>query len=88
MGIIIALIIGGIIGWLAGLAVGRDEGIVGSVVIGIIGAIIGSVIARAFGAGSQSYLAFSWTGVLWSFIGAVIFAGILSFAQGRSHHVS
>ena len=41
MGIIAALIIGGIAGWLAGLIVrGAGFGLIGNIVIGIIGAVV------------------------------------------------
>jgi uncharacterized membrane protein YeaQ/YmgE (transglycosylase-associated protein family) len=86
MSIIVTLIIGGIIGWLAARAVGREEGILASIVIGIIGAFIGTWIARAVGSGTGTYLAISWAGLVWSFIGAVIFAAILNAFQHRTHH--
>ncbi len=86
MSLILALILGGIIGWLGARLVGRDEGIILSVIIGIVGAIIGSFLARIFGSSSQSYLAFSWAGVIWTLIGAVIFAAILNSVQHRSTH--
>ena len=43
MGIIAALIIGGIAGWLAGLIVrGAGFGLIGNIVVGIIGALLAS----------------------------------------------
>lgn len=84
MSIIIALIIGGVIGWLAAAVVGRREGIIASIVIGIVGAIIGGLLAGLFGSSQQSYLSFSWAGLIWSFIGAVIFAALLNSLQHRS----
>jgi uncharacterized membrane protein YeaQ/YmgE (transglycosylase-associated protein family) len=85
MSLLAIIIIGGIIGWLAARLAGRDEGIIGSIVIGIVGAFIGSALASVLNAGAQSYFAFSWSGVLWSFIGAVILSAILNAVQ---HHPS
>jgi len=84
MSLLVALIIGGIIGWLGAALTGRDEGVIGSVAIGIVGSIIGGVLASLFNGGNQAYLAFTWAGVVWSLIGAVIFAAILNTVQHRS----
>ena len=86
MSIIIALIIGGIVGWLAAALAGRREGIIGSVAIGVVGSIIGGVLSSLFRGGSQSYLSLTWPGLVWSFIGALILVIILNAAQHRTHH--
>ena len=50
MGIIAALIIGGIAGWLAGLIVrGAGFGLIGNIVIGIIGALLASWLLPQLG---------------------------------------
>ena len=51
MGLIWALIIGGIIGWLAGLILGRDlpGGVIGNIIAGFIGAWIGSFLLGSWG---------------------------------------
>lgn len=85
MSIIIAIIIGGIIGWLAAAVTGRDEGILGSIAIGIVGSIIGGFIAHLFNS-STGYLNASWSGLVWSFIGAVILAAGLNMIQHGRHH--
>ena len=85
MSIIVAIILGGLIGYLAALVMGRREGILASVIIGIIGSFIGSFISRLFTGGDQSFLAFSWVGLFWSFIGAVILVAIMNAIQ-RPHH--
>lgn len=85
MNLIVSIIEGGIIGWLAALALGRREGIVGSVVIGIVGSIIGGILSSLVGGGD--YLLFSWPGVLWSFVGAIILVAILNGTQYRTHSV-
>ena len=86
MSLLITLFIGGIVGWLAAQFAGREEGIVGSVVIGVIGAIIGGVMSDIFTGSNQSYLAFSWVGLFWAFIGSLILVSILNAMQG--HHSS
>jgi uncharacterized membrane protein YeaQ/YmgE (transglycosylase-associated protein family) len=86
MSLIVALFLGAIIGWLGARITGRDEGIISSVLIGVIGAIIGSALARLLGSGSQSYFMLSWSGVVWSLIGAVIFSALLNAFQHRSSH--
>jgi len=86
MSLLVALIVGGLIGYIAAAVMGRREGIIASVIIGIIGSIIGSFIAMLFNSGSQAALDFSWSGILWSFIGAVILVAILNAIQGSHHH--
>ena len=50
MGIIAALIIGGIAGWLAGLIVrGAGFGLIGNIVVGIIGALLASWLLPQLG---------------------------------------
>jgi uncharacterized membrane protein YeaQ/YmgE (transglycosylase-associated protein family) len=65
---------------------GRDEGVVASVVIGIVGSFIGGLISQLFTGADRSFLALSWMGLLWSFIGAVVLVAILN-AVRRPHHV-
>jgi len=86
MSVILAIVLGGLIGWLGARIMGREEGALASIVIGIIGAFIGSFLAQAFGDGSQSYLSFSWAGVVWTLVGAIILSAILNAFQHRSTH--
>lgn len=86
MSIIVALIIGGIIGWLGAALTGRREGILGSISIGIVGSLIGGVLASLFHSTNHAYLTFSWAGFLWSLAGAVILSALLNTVQRRSHH--
>ena len=83
MGIIIALIIGGGVGWLAAAITGRNEGLVGSVAIGVVGSIIGGLLSIFLTGSNQSLLGFSWWGLVWSFIGALILVAILNAVQYR-----
>lgn len=83
MGLVYALIIGGIVGWLAAAVMGRKEGIFGSVAIGIIGAIIGSLLASLFSPTGVMF-APSWAGIVWTFIGAIILVAVLNGMQSRT----
>ena len=68
MGWIIAIIVGGIIGWLASLVMNRDAsmGIFWNVVVGIVGSVIGNLIANQFG-WAGSIQEFSLTGLIIAF---------------------
>ena len=51
MGLIIAIIMGGIIGWLASLIMKADSqmGILGNIIVGIVGSALGSFLAGVIG---------------------------------------
>lgn len=83
MTLLIAIVIGAVVGWLASTIVGRHEGLVASVIIGIVGSFIGSLLSTFFIGSSQSYMTLSWTGIFWSLIGAVIFVALLNAFTGR-----
>jgi uncharacterized membrane protein YeaQ/YmgE (transglycosylase-associated protein family) len=80
MNLLAVLIIGGLVGWLAARVAGRNEGIFASIVIGIIG----SLVSKLFTGSDRAYLAFSWMGAFWSFVGALILVFILNAIQHRS----
>lgn len=88
MGLVIAIIVGGIVGWLAAQLAGRDYGVFASIIVGIIGSFIGSFISMMFTGSDQSYLAFSWPGAFWSFVGALTFVLLMNAIQhrGRTTH--
>ena len=79
MGIIAALIIGGIAGWLAGLIVrGAGFGLIGNIVIGIIGALLSSWLLPHRGV----HLGAGWVrDIINATIGAVIILVILSLIR-------
>ena len=79
MGIIAALIIGGIAGWLAGLIVrGACFGLIGNIVIGIIGALLASWLLPQLGVS----LGGTWVrDIVNATIGAVIILVILSLIR-------
>jgi uncharacterized membrane protein YeaQ/YmgE (transglycosylase-associated protein family) len=89
MNLLVVLIVGGLVGWLAARVAGRNEGILASIIIGIIGSVIGSLVSRLFTGSDRAYLNFSWAGVIWSFLGALILVLIMNAMQHRSthHHV-
>jgi uncharacterized membrane protein YeaQ/YmgE (transglycosylase-associated protein family) len=79
MGIIAALIIGGIAGWLAGKIVrGAGFGLIGNIVIGIIGALLASWLLPQLGVG----LGAGWIrDIVNATIGAVIILVIVSLIK-------
>jgi uncharacterized membrane protein YeaQ/YmgE (transglycosylase-associated protein family) len=85
MSLIVAIILGGLVGWIAARLLGRDEGAIASVIIGVIGSFIGSVISSAVTGSDRAYLDFSWSGLLWSLIGAVVLVGLMNTLSHRHH---
>ena len=79
MGIIAALIIGGIAGWLAGKIVrGAGFGLIGNIVIGIIGALLAGWLLPQLGVG----LGTGWIrDIINATIGGVIILVILSLIR-------
>jgi len=82
MGIIIALIVGGVAGWLASMVIGRDAsmGVFWNIIVGIIGSTIGNFIGRYFGFGG-SIQEFSIMGLVTAFVGALVLLLILNLIQ-------
>lgn len=83
MSIIVAIILGGIVGWLAARLMGREEGVLASIVIGIIGAFIGGWLSQLVTGSNNSALAFSWSGLFWAFVGSIILVAILNAFRRR-----
>jgi uncharacterized membrane protein YeaQ/YmgE (transglycosylase-associated protein family) len=86
MSIIAIIILGALVGYIASNLLDRREGFFGSMIIGIIGSFIGSLVSRMVTGSDQSYLALSWSGLLWSLVGAVILVAILNSLSHRRHH--
>ncbi|MFB0611827.1 GlsB/YeaQ/YmgE family stress response membrane protein [Aurantiacibacter poecillastricola] len=83
MGWIIAIIVGGIIGWIASMIMGRDAsmGIFWNIVVGLIGALLGGWLGTAvFGIGS-TLTEFSIPGLLMSLLGAIVLLAIMNLIQ-------
>ena len=88
MNLIIWLVVGGVIGWLASIVMRTDaqQGILLNVIVGIVGALLaGFVIAPLFGTGTINQSDFSLSGLLVSFIGAVVLLAIVNlFRRGTA----
>jgi len=84
---IVALVIGGLIGWVASLIMNTDAqmGALANVVIGIIGSILGKFIfADLLGIGSAGDAgALSIAGILWGVVGAVILIYLIQLVTHR-----
>ncbi|WP_221793761.1 GlsB/YeaQ/YmgE family stress response membrane protein [Aquisediminimonas sediminicola] len=86
MGWIIALLVGGIAGWLASLVMNRDAsmGILWNIVVGCVGSLIGNALSGPLFGIRGSVQAFSLTGLIIAFVGAVILLGIVNFFRRGS----
>jgi uncharacterized membrane protein YeaQ/YmgE (transglycosylase-associated protein family) len=81
---ILWLIVGGIIGWLASLVMRTDakQGIFLNIVVGIVGAMLGGwLIAPLVGGASINQGDFSISGLVVSFIGAVILLAVVNLIR-------
>lgn len=84
---IVWLILGGILGWLASLVMKTDkqQGIFLNIIVGIIGAFLGGLLlAPLFSTGTINQGDFSLSGLLISFLGAVILLAIVNFFRRGS----
>ena len=75
MNFLVAIIIGGVIGWLASLIMKTNAqmGLLANIVVGVVGSLIGHWAAGALGIAAAGSLA-SW---LVSLVGAVVLIAIL-----------
>ena len=82
MGWIIAIIVGGIIGWLASLVMNRDAsmGIFWNIIVGIVGSFTSGFIGSLIGIGA-TLTEFSVPGLLMSLLGAIVLLGIANMVQ-------
>ena len=82
---IIVIVVGGIIGWIASIimATDREQGLLLNIIVGIVGAILGRwVFADLLGIGSAVAAGtFSFMGILWGVLGAIILIGILKLVR-------
>jgi uncharacterized membrane protein YeaQ/YmgE (transglycosylase-associated protein family) len=87
MSFIIWLVIGGLVGWLASVVMKTDaqQGIILNIVVGIIGALLGGwLLGPLFGTGTINQGDFSLSGLLVSFLGAVILLAIVNLVRRGS----
>lgn len=78
---IVLIIVGALCGWLASIIMKTDaqQGAIANIIIGIFGAILGKWIFAdllRFGSANNAGT-FSFTGILWGVLGAVILIAIL-----------
>ena len=88
MGLIVALIVGGIIGWLASIVMRTDaqQGILLNVIVGIVGSLVGSfLLGPLLGApGNILNAPFNIMTLIAALIGAIILlAAINLFRRGK-----
>ena len=84
IGFIVAIVMGGIMGWLASKVMNRDAsmGILMNVIVGCVGSIIGRLLlGRFIGGGHLTDNAFDWRTLVTAFIGAVVLLGVLNLVQ-------
>jgi uncharacterized membrane protein YeaQ/YmgE (transglycosylase-associated protein family) len=88
MNIIVWLLVGGLIGWAASVFMGTNhrQGIILNVVFGIVGAVLGgALLSSFFGTSTINQGNFSLSGLVVSFLGAVILlAGVKFLRQGHA----
>ena len=87
MNLIIALVIGGVIGWLASIVMRTDaqQGILMNIVVGMIGSLLGSFLLGGFFGANGSILNAPLDGgtLLAAFLGAVILLAVVNlFRRG------
>ena len=87
MGLILALIIGGIIGWLASIVMrtNAQQGILLNIVVGIVGSLIGSFLLGGFFGADGSIISSPLDGgtLIAAFLGAVILLAVVNvFSRG------
>jgi uncharacterized membrane protein YeaQ/YmgE (transglycosylase-associated protein family) len=86
---ILALVMGGIMGWLASKVMNRDAsmGVVMNVIVGCVGSILGRFLLGLVGMGSGLHLrdsAFDPMTLLTAFIGAVVLLGVVNLIKRGS----
>ena len=79
---ILALVMGGIMGWLASKVMNTDaqQGIFLNVIVGVVGSFLGNIIAGFAGMGA-SLTTFEPLALLWAFIGAVVLLAIVNLVR-------
>ncbi len=84
MNLIVWIVIGGVLGWLASIVMKTDtqQGVLLNVVVGIVGALVGGwMLAPLFGTDSINQNVFSISGLLISFLGAIVLLAIVNLLR-------
>ncbi|MBS0483076.1 MAG: GlsB/YeaQ/YmgE family stress response membrane protein [Proteobacteria bacterium] len=87
MDLIIALVMGGVIGWLASMVMNRDAsmGIVANVIVGCVGSMLGRfLLGGLIGGGHLRGDAFDWRTLATAFAGAIILLGVVNLVRRGS----
>lgn len=83
MFILLWLLFGGLIGWIASLLTNKNNrmGLLANIVVGLLGSLIGGLITYfIWGIGIT---AFTWQGILFSILGAVILLSVITVGSNR-----
>ena len=83
MGILIAIIVGGVAGWLASMVMGRNAsmGIILNVVVGVIGAFIGNLLLAPLLGFGGSIQTFDLGSFVIAILGAIILLAVVNLVQ-------
>ena len=87
MGLILALIIGGIIGWLASIVMrtNAQQGLLLNIVVGVVGSLLGSfLLGRFFGADGNIMSHWDAGTLLAAFVGALLLLAIVNLFTRRA----
>ncbi|MEA3015822.1 MAG: hypothetical protein QOI38_544 [Sphingomonadales bacterium] len=87
MGLILALIIGGIIGWLASIVMrtNAQQGLLLNIVVGIVGSLLGSfLLGRFFGADGNIMNSWDAGTLIAAFVGALLLLAIVNLFTRRA----
>jgi len=86
MNILIWILFGALVGWLASVITHDDGrmGIIAYILVGLVGSVLGGLIASQLNIATIA--TFSWAGLGFSVLGAVILLIILGAFRGRRYH--
>lgn len=80
LGILAAILVGGLSGWIASRFMGARTGLIVNVILGIVGAVVANFLFRLIGLGmSGGWLMQGFVG----FVGACILIAVLRMLRGR-----
>jgi uncharacterized membrane protein YeaQ/YmgE (transglycosylase-associated protein family) len=87
MNFIIWIVVGGLIGWVASMVMktNAQQGLFLNIIVGIVGAFLGGLfLAPMFGTGTINSNDFSLSGLIVSFLGAIVLLAIVSLFRRSS----
>ena len=86
MNFFIRIIVGGMLGWLASMVMRTDgqQGLILNIIVGIVGAFVaGLFLTPLLGISTINQNNFSLSGLIVSFIGAIILLGVVNLVSRR-----